>query len=119
MITVLFMLVPICAILAAVVSPIVRSHYPGVCTLCHWVLLGSWGAGSVLGSAALFIGLRGSVGLVPMLLITSCIIVMTQLCGWLLFLVWLRDVKVQPPKDDELLNELSELRSLMARASEG
>jgi hypothetical protein len=120
MIDPMFGLVLICAVLSTAVSRVVRAHHPGVRTLCHWVLLGTWGAGAVLGGAVLAVGARGAMDISTVILMAASVVVMIQLFGWLLFLNWLRDGEVETVvREGDLLAGLSQLENLMARVVEG
>jgi hypothetical protein len=63
--------------------------YPGLQSMCRWVVVSAAVAASVLGGMAALVGAFTSLGAANDIALACGVALLTQIVGWLLFLHWL------------------------------
>src|SRR4051795_10090848 len=104
------------ALVSTGIPHLIRGRYPGLRTLCHWIVLANWLVGYLLGSSALLIGLHDVMGFRKAAALGAGVLVTVQLAVWLVFMVWLPDRRQENICDEhESIRGMTSLTETMAR----
>jgi hypothetical protein len=89
--------------------------YPGLQTLCRWVMAAASSAGLLLGGAVAVLAVHGGMEIEKAAAAGSFIVLVGQMGGWLMLLRWLpgRGVAIVPSDERVLLQSLEGMSHFM------
>ena len=106
-------------VLSISVWRVLSARYPGLQTLCRWVLSAASLAGLVLGGFAAVVAVHGGTEIGKAAAFGCDMVVAGQMAGWMLLFRWLpgREVAIAGVDERMLLQSLAEMTQFVTRRS--